>query len=214
MSAIRVVRVIARMNVGGPALQVTALTDGLDPQRFEQRLLVGDVDEGEADYLALRAPHVVAERVHGLGRTPSPVGDLRALATIRRVIREFRPHIVHTHTAKAGVLGRTAAMLAHSRTRVHTFHGHLLHGYFSPLVTRGVVAVERAVRVAHDPARGRRRARARRAPRRRASAGRTSTSWCHPGSNCHRLPPAPRLVPASMCRRTRRSSRSWRASRP
>jgi glycosyltransferase involved in cell wall biosynthesis len=60
------------------------------------------------------------------------------------VIRDFRPHVVHTHTAKAGVLGRTAAMLARSPVRVHTFHGHLLHGYFSPLVTKGVIAVERA----------------------------------------------------------------------
>jgi glycosyltransferase involved in cell wall biosynthesis len=144
MSTLRILRVIARMNVGGPALQVTALADGLDPRRFEQRLLVGDVEEGEADYLALRAPHVAAERVHGLGRTPSPIGDLRALASIRRVIREFRPHVVHTHTAKAGVLGRTAAMLARSPIRVHTFHGHLLHGYFSPFVTKAVVAAERA----------------------------------------------------------------------
>jgi glycosyltransferase involved in cell wall biosynthesis len=143
MGAIRVLRVIARMNVGGPALQVTALTEGLDPERFEQRLLVGGVGHGEADYLELRAPHLPAERVHGLGPSPSPLGDLRALATIRRAIREFRPHVVHTHTAKAGVLGRTAAMLTQAPVRVHTFHGHLLHGYFSPLVTRGVVAVER-----------------------------------------------------------------------
>lgn len=144
MGAIRVLRVIARMNVGGPALQVTALTEGLDPERFEQRLLVGGVGKGEADYLELRAPHLAAERVHGLGPSPSLIGDLRALATIGRAIREFRPHIVHTHTAKAGVLGRTAAMLSRAPVRVHTFHGHLLHGYFSPLVTRGVVAVERA----------------------------------------------------------------------
>src|SRR5260221_13368540 len=99
------------MNVGGPALQVTALADGLDPRRFEQRLLVGDVDEGEADYLSLRAPHVDAVRVRGLGRSPDPTGDVRALAAIRHEIRAFRPDIIHTHMAKAGVLGRTAAML-------------------------------------------------------------------------------------------------------
>ncbi len=144
MSAIRVMRIIARMNVGGPALQVSALADGLDPQRFEQRLLVGDCDEGEADYLTLRAPHIEAVRVAGLGRSPNPTGDARALATITREIRSFRPHVVHTHTAKAGVLGRSAAILGGAKTRVHTFHGHLLHGYFSPRVTRAVVEVERA----------------------------------------------------------------------
>ncbi len=144
MSAIRVLRVIARMNVGGPALQVTALTEGLDPSRFEQRLLVGTVGDDEADYLELRAPHLTAERVRGLGSSPNPIGDVLALNAIRRAIKEHRPHIVHTHTAKAGVLGRTAAMLTHAPIRVHTFHGHLLHGYFSPLKTRAVVSVERA----------------------------------------------------------------------
>lgn len=143
MSTIRVMRIIARMNVGGPALQVSALADGLDSTRFDQRLFVGDVTEGEADYLTLRAPHIEVVRVAGLGRSPNPGGDARALATLTREIRAFRPDIVHTHTAKAGVLGRSAAMLGGAKTRVHTFHGHLLHGYFSPRVTNAVVAVER-----------------------------------------------------------------------
>lgn len=144
MRPLRVLRVIARMNVGGPALQVTALADDLDPDRFEQRLLIGDVEEGEADYLALRAPHVEATRIPGLGRSPRATGDARALAALVREMRTFRPDIVHTHTAKAGVLGRSAAILGGARTRVHTFHGHLLHGYFSPRVTKAVVATERA----------------------------------------------------------------------
>ena len=144
MSRIRVLRVIARMNVGGPALQVTALTDCLDPDRFEQRLLVGAVEEGEADYLTLRAPHIEPVRIVGLGRSPNPTADLRALAAITAEIRHFRPHIVHTHTAKAGVLGRSAAVLGRCPSRVHTFHGHLLHGYFSPPVTKAVVITERA----------------------------------------------------------------------
>src|SRR5438876_10120644 len=103
---IRVLRVIARMNVGGPALQVVRLTEGLDPAQFDQRLLVGTVGPGEADYLSLRAPQVDATVVAGLGRSPDPTGDARALATLVREMRRFRPHIVHTHTAKAGVLGR------------------------------------------------------------------------------------------------------------
>jgi glycosyltransferase involved in cell wall biosynthesis len=137
--------VIARMNVGGPALQVVGLTEGLDPARFEQRLFVGDVEPDEADYLQLRAPHIRPVRVEGLGRSPRLTGDPRALATLVRELRRFRPDIVHTHTAKAGVLGRVAARTVGVRGVVHTYHGHLLHGYFSPMVTRGVVAVERVL---------------------------------------------------------------------
>ncbi len=140
---IRVLRIIARMNVGGPALQVVGLTDGLDADRFDQRLLVGAVETDEADYLELRAPGTPATRVTGLGRAPRPLDDLRALTTLVREMRRFRPHIVHTHTAKAGVLGRTAAMIARVPARVHTFHGHLLHGYFSPRTTEVIATVER-----------------------------------------------------------------------
>lgn len=144
-SRIRVLRIIARMNVGGPALQVTALSNGLSGDRFEQRLLTGVVDEGEQDYRALRAPNVPAETVCGLGRAPKPVDDVRALVAIHREIRRFRPHILHTHTAKAGFLGRIAATANNVPAVVHSFHGHLLTGYFSPMVTRGLVFAERSL---------------------------------------------------------------------
>lgn len=142
---IRVLRVIARMNVGGPALQVTALTEDLDPDRFEQRLLVGSVDPGEADYRELRAPDLPARVVTGLGRAPRPGDDLRALRAIVGEIRRFRPHVIHTHTAKAGALGRMAAVVTRVPARVHTFHGHLLRGYFSPRATRLVTLTERGL---------------------------------------------------------------------
>lgn len=138
-------RVIARMNVGGPALQVTGLVEDLDAGRFEHRLLTGHVGVGEADYLELRAPHLPFTRVEGLGRRPDALGDVRALRGLVRHMRAFRPHIVHTHTAKAGVLARLAARAVRTPALVHTFHGHLLHGYFSPVVTRGVVQTERVL---------------------------------------------------------------------
>ncbi|MDQ3980552.1 MAG: glycosyltransferase family 4 protein [Actinomycetota bacterium] len=141
--AIRVLRVIARMNVGGPAVQVVGLTEGLRPPRFQTRLLVGKVDPGEADYLQLRAPHIKAVRVHGLGRAPDPGSDILALRTIAREIRRFRPHIVHTHTAKAGLLGRVGAIVSRVPATVHTFHGHLLYGYFAGNTQRGIVRAER-----------------------------------------------------------------------
>jgi glycosyltransferase involved in cell wall biosynthesis len=142
---LRVMRIIARMNVGGPALQVTGLTEGLDPARFDHRLYVGRVGPDEADYVELRAPDLPLQRVEGLGRSPEALSDARALRTLVREMRAFRPHIVHTHTAKAGVLGRVAARLCRVPATVHTFHGHLLHGYFSPALTRAVVQTERAL---------------------------------------------------------------------
>jgi glycosyltransferase involved in cell wall biosynthesis len=140
---IRVLRIIARMNVGGPAVQVTTLMRGLDPDRYEHRLLVGTVGTDESDHLATRAPDVTATVVAGLGRAPRLIDDGRALATIRRIMADYRPHVVHTHTAKAGALGRAAATALRVPVVVHTFHGHLLHGYFGPWRTRAVVAAER-----------------------------------------------------------------------
>lgn len=147
---LRVLRVIARMNVGGPARQVSVLVRHLDQERFDQRLLVGSVGLGETDDLALRGVDLPHRLVRGLGRAPGPVDDALALATLTRAVQQFRPHVLHTHTAKAGALGRTAAVLAGMSPRrrpalVHTFHGHLLHGYFSPRVTRAVVGAERVL---------------------------------------------------------------------
>jgi glycosyltransferase involved in cell wall biosynthesis len=142
---IRVMRVIARMNVGGPALQITQLMRGLRAEHFDHRLYSGFVGPGEADYVTLCAPDVDVRRIPVLGRSVRPGDDLRALARLIAVMRDFRPHIVHTHTAKAGTLGRLAAVAARVPVRVHTFHGHLLHGYFSPATTRLVVTAERAL---------------------------------------------------------------------
>lgn len=119
------------------------LSEGLDPARFEQRLLTGLPEPEEGDYVALRAPDLAVRRVAGLGRAPDLTADVRALAEISRVIREFRPHIVHTHKAKAGVLGRLAAWGRRTPATVHHYHGHLLHGYFSPRKTQAIMAVER-----------------------------------------------------------------------
>ncbi len=140
---IRVLRVIARMNVGGPAWQVSVLTRGLDASRFETRLIVGDVGGGEADFVELRDPDLPLVKIPALGRSVRFGDDLRAFIAIRREIRLFRPDIIHTHTAKAGVLGRLAAATCRVPLRVHTFHGHLLHGYFNRLISRVLVMVEK-----------------------------------------------------------------------
>lgn len=136
--------VIARMNVGGPALEISELIRGLDPVRFEQRLLTGWCADDEADYILTQAPDLSAKRIPGFGRAIRPTDDALAFPRLVTEIRAFRPHIVHTHTAKAGVLGRLAAKAALVNARVvHTHHGHLLHGYFGPRKTTALIQLER-----------------------------------------------------------------------
>jgi glycosyltransferase involved in cell wall biosynthesis len=146
---VRVLRVIARMNLGGPAYHVSLLSGRMDARRFSTVLVSGRVPpgEGSSDHLAARygARHVV---VPSLGPELRPGDDLRALREVTRIARAFRPDIVHTHTAKAGMIGRLAAELTGRRPRpivIHTYHGHVLEGYFSRPVAGFYRALEHAM---------------------------------------------------------------------
>jgi glycosyltransferase involved in cell wall biosynthesis len=143
-SSLRVMHVIARMNVGGPAVLVADLMRSVDSGKFEQVLVTGYCDENESDYLDEVATDIQAVRIVGLGRSVSVIKDLLAFAGLIREIKRFNPDVIHTHTAKAGVLGRIAGLIAKpSAKRVHTYHGHLLHGYFGAGKTRVVVVIEK-----------------------------------------------------------------------
>jgi len=141
---IKVMQIIARMNVGGPAVIVAELMRGLDSSRFEQILITGYCDDTEADYLDEVATDIKATRIAGLGRSVSPIADLKAFFGLVRTIKTLQPDVIHTHTAKAGALGRLASIIAgRGAVRIHTFHGHLLHGYFAGWKTKLVVLVEK-----------------------------------------------------------------------
>jgi glycosyltransferase involved in cell wall biosynthesis len=133
---LRVLRIFSRLNIGGPSLHVILLSAGLRPLGYDTRLVVGRESPREGNMLPLAAEkNVLCESMDGLGREIAPLSDLRALAGLIRLMRAWRPAIVHTHTAKAGVLGRLAARAAGVPTVVHTYHGHVLRGYFSPART-------------------------------------------------------------------------------
>ena len=143
---IRLVRIFSRLNVGGPSLHVIHLAAGLAPHGYDTRLVVGRESEREGSLLDLalaRGVNVLA--LPGLGRDIRPLGDLRALFALWRLLRRFRPHVVHTHTAKAGVLGRLAAFAARVPVVVHTYHGHVLRGYFGRITNAAFRAIERAL---------------------------------------------------------------------
>jgi glycosyltransferase involved in cell wall biosynthesis len=157
MGRIRVVRIIDRLNVGGPAKHVTWLTAGLDPGRFETTLITGVVPESEGDmsYFA-RAAGVEPIVIEEMGRELS-LGDVVVIFKILRELFRLKPHIVHTHKAKAGAVGRVAATiykwLTPSALRlrprelgvVHTYHGHVFHSYYGAAKTRLFIAIERAL---------------------------------------------------------------------
>jgi glycosyltransferase involved in cell wall biosynthesis len=146
--SIRLVRIIARLNIGGPAIQAITLTRLLQPLGYETRLIRGreDSSEGNMDYLAHELG-VVPTLIGTMRRDPSP-RDVVALSRLIRIMRRDRPEIVHTHAAKAGTLGRIATLAAFPRPAsrpvlVHTFHGHSLTGYFAGRTARFYRAVER-----------------------------------------------------------------------
>jgi len=141
---IKVMHVIARMNVGGPAVLVADLMRNFDSQKIDSILVTGYCDNNESDYLDEVATDLKAIRLPGLGRSISPLKDINAFFLLLREIWKFEPDVIHTHTAKAGVLGRVAGLVAAPRARrVHTFHGHLLHGYFGSGKTQIVIFVEK-----------------------------------------------------------------------
>ena len=134
---IKILRVIARLNMGGPALHVSYLTAGLRERGYDTTLVAGTLARGEDSMsFVADARDVDVVRIDELGREISPLRDLVATLRLARLIRRERPDILHTHTAKAGTVGRVAALLAGRRAPpivVHTFHGHVLRGYFGPL---------------------------------------------------------------------------------
>ena len=141
---IRVVNVLARLNVGGPAIHVSLLTQRMAPPDYESFLVTGTVGGAEGDmtwYATERG--VTPIIIPTLGRELHPIRDIATLWKLYRLLRQLKPDVVATHTAKAGFVGRVAAWLAGAPVIVHTYHGHVFHGYFSPAKTRLFLLLER-----------------------------------------------------------------------
>jgi glycosyltransferase involved in cell wall biosynthesis len=149
-AAIRVLRVITRLNIGGPSIQAIALTTRLNDRGYDTQLVHGSLGGGEGDMRYLLAPSTRVRQLSTLRRAIDPLHDALALERLVAIMRVWQPHIVHTHMAKAGTIGRLAASIFNAtagrrrRARVvHTYHGHVLEGYFSPLKNRVFVGIER-----------------------------------------------------------------------
>jgi glycosyltransferase involved in cell wall biosynthesis len=141
---VRILRVIARLNIGGPAVHVLQLHGSMPAGRYESRVVAGIEESSEGNYLAMHpgAQDGIAV-LPSLGREIRPWRDMKALVGLVNRIRRFKPDIVETHTAKAGVIGRVAAAICRVPVVIHVYHGHVLHGYFSSAPTRVFVEIER-----------------------------------------------------------------------
>jgi glycosyltransferase involved in cell wall biosynthesis len=155
MEPLRIVRIIDRLNIGGPAKHVTWLSAGLDPAQFETTLIAGTVSPHEGDLTAwARAAGVSLTCIKEMGRELS-WRDGVVIVQLLRLLWQIKPDIVHTHKAKAGAVGRVAACLYKWGTPallwlrprplvvIHTYHGHIFHSYYGPLKTRCFVWIER-----------------------------------------------------------------------
>jgi glycosyltransferase involved in cell wall biosynthesis len=157
---IRVVRIVTRLNIGGPSIQAVELSSRLTGRGFETLLVHGQLGAGEGDmrYLLERSGSPLRTvQLATLKRPVAPSADASAVWQVYRLLCDFKPAIVHTHMAKAGAVGRLAA-LAYNRTAgrrararvVHTYHGHVLEGYFSPMTTRLFIGAEQRLAAVTD----------------------------------------------------------------
>jgi len=141
---LKILRIVTRLNIGGPAQHVVFLTEGLNHGEFESKLTFGalDSDEGDMSYLA-RAKGISVEEMACLSNGAGPLGNLRALVALYRLIRREKPDVVHLHLLKARFFGGIAAKAARVPFIVETFHGDLFSGYYGYFKTQAILAAER-----------------------------------------------------------------------
>ena len=148
---IKVLHIVTRMNTGGVAVLLDDLMSSFDSHLVDATLVTGSCDESEEDYLSTRKPDYRLIRIAYLQKRFSLQKDIKAFFEIRRTIRSLKIDVVHTHTSKAGLIGRLAASTVRPKPmRVHTFHGHLLTGYFSSWKTKLIYSIEKFLELFTD----------------------------------------------------------------
>ena len=142
----KILRIIGRLNIGGPAIHTVLLTDMMNKDKYESHLVTGSegATEGSMRYLAVERGVPLIE-IPEMGREISWIDDFTALWKLIKLMRQMKPDIIHTHTAKAGALGRVASIIAlpfRKKQVYHTFHGHIFHSYFSAKKTKAFILIE------------------------------------------------------------------------
>ena len=128
----KVLHIITRMNTGGPAVFLDHLTNAMNDLGTQSTIAYGNCESNESDFTQTHKLDAQLLKINTLHRSLNPLDDLRSFLSLRKIIKELKPDLINTHTSKAGVLGRLAAKSANRKLPVvHTFHGHLIYGYFA-----------------------------------------------------------------------------------
>jgi glycosyltransferase involved in cell wall biosynthesis len=143
---VKIVTVVSRMNVGGVASLLIGYMENLDKNKFEHVLITGNCEDNETDLLKQTNFEGKVIYLQNLKRSVGVFKDLITFIEMRKILKSLSPDIVHTHTAKAGLIGRLSALsLRNKPLIIHTYHGHLLYGYFSALISFLIVTIERVL---------------------------------------------------------------------
>ena len=128
----KVLHIITRLNTGGPAVFLDYLTQSMSDLNCENLIAYGYCESNESDYTESHKFKAKLIKVNYLHRSLNPIDDIRTFFALRKIIKQNNPQVINTHTSKAGVLGRLAARSVNKNMPVvHTFHGHLIYGYFA-----------------------------------------------------------------------------------
>jgi len=142
---IKILRIINRFNLGGPTYNAAYLTKYM-PTEYQTLLIGGVPEKSETDSLHIvKSLNIEPIIIPEMSRSIHPLNDIKALFKIKKIMHEYHPDIVHTHASKAGLLGRIAAIQQKVPVIVHTFHGHVFHSYFNPILTKIFLQTERAL---------------------------------------------------------------------
>jgi glycosyltransferase involved in cell wall biosynthesis len=143
---VKIVTVVSRMNVGGVASLLIGYMENLDKNKFEHVLITGNCEDNETDLLKQTNFEGKVIYLRNLKRSVGVFKDLITFIEMRKILKSLSPDIVHTHTAKAGLIGRLSSLsLRNKPLIIHTYHGHLLYGYFSALISFLIVTIERVL---------------------------------------------------------------------
>lgn len=139
----KVLRILNRFNIGGPTYNATYLTKYLSPE-YSTKLIAGKkLDSEESSEQILNDHKIDYVILDDMNRSINLKKDLRTFFKIKKIIKEFKPDIVHTHASKSGALGRLAAISMQVPIIVHTFHGHVFHSYFGKFKTKIYILIEK-----------------------------------------------------------------------